>query len=78
MGEPFFYVHRKGIGGIYDDRFLTKRTGPGETLLPNRRKSLPYPGTKPMLLVEEIDDRELLQRLVICTYEALPEAKKCL
>ena len=76
MGEYLLYVYGKGIGGIYDDRFLIKRTVPGEALLPHGREALPYPGAKPMLLVEEVDDREFLQRLVLCTYEALPEAKK--
>ena len=76
MGEYLLYVYGKGIGGIYDDRFLIKRTVPGEALLPPGREALPYPGAKPMLLVEEVDDREFLQRLVLCTYEALPEAKK--
>ena len=76
MGEYLLYVYGKGIGGIYDDRFLIKRTVPGEALLPHGREALPYPGAKPMLLVEEVDDREFLQRLVICTYEALLEAKK--
>ena len=72
MGEYLLYVYGKGIGGIYDDRFLIKRTVPGGGF----REALPYPGAKPMLLVEEVDDREFLQRLVLCTYEALPEAKK--
>ena len=76
MGEYLLYVYGKGIGGIYDDRFLIKRTVPGEALLSQGREALPYPGAKPMLLVEEVDDREFLQRLVLCTYEALPEAKK--
>ena len=73
MGEYLLYVYGKGIGGIYDDRFLIKRTVPGEALLSQGCEALPYPGAKPMLLVEEVDDREFLQRLVLCTYEALPE-----
>ena len=76
MGEYLLYVYGKGIGGIYDDRFLIKRTVPGEALLSQGCEALPYPGAKPMLLVEEVDDREFLQRLVLCTYEALLEAKK--
>ena len=51
MGEYLLYVYGKGIGGIYDDRFLIKRTVPGEALLPHGREALPYPGAKPMLLV---------------------------
>ncbi len=64
MGEYLLYVYGKGIGGIYDDRFLIKRTVPGEALLSQGCEALPYPGAKPMLLVEEVDDREFLQRLV--------------
>ena len=63
MGEYLLYVYGKGIGGIYDDRFLIKRTVPGEALLPHGREALPYPGAKPMLLVEEVDDREFYSAL---------------
>ena len=51
MGEYLLYVYGKGIGGIYDDRFLIKRTVPGEALLSQGCEALPYPGAKPMLLV---------------------------
>ena len=36
---------------------------------------MPYEGAKPMLLVPDPDDRELLERLIPAMYEELPEPK---
>ncbi|MBE7088530.1 MAG: competence protein TfoX, partial [Clostridiales bacterium] len=45
-------------------------------LLPNAPRELPYEGAKEMLLVEDIEDRELLKKLFEAMYEKLPEPKK--
>ncbi len=63
MGEFIIYCHGKVIGGIYDDRFLVKATDSARKLLPDAVSELPYDGAKEMLLVD-VDDRELLNRLV--------------
>ena len=44
--------------------------------MPDAVTELPYEGTKPMLLVEDVDSKEKLQELVLAMYPELPEPKK--
>ena len=60
MGEFLLYVNGKLFGGVYDDRFLVKITESAKRLLPDAPLELPYEGAKPMLLVEDLDDRAFL------------------
>lgn len=64
MGEYILYFNGKVVGGVYDDRLLVKPTEGARRLLPEAPMALPYPGGKPMLLVTEIDDRDLLADLL--------------
>ena len=45
-------------------------------LLPNVPRELPYEGAKPMLLVEDVENRDRLSGLFDAMYEELPEPKK--
>ena len=76
MGEYVLYYRNKVFGGIYDNRFLVKRTRAAETLMPNAAKELPYEGAKEMILVDDVDNKEFLQDLVKTMYEDLPAPKK--
>ena len=76
MGEYILYCRGKLIGGIYDDRFLVKPVKSAVTMMPDARMELPYDGAKEMLLVEDVDDREFLQKLVRAMYPDLPAPKK--
>lgn len=76
MGEYIIYYRGKVIGGIYDDRFLVKPTKAAVALMPTSRMELPYEGAKEMLLVEDVDNREFLRRLVEVMYPELPAPKK--
>lgn len=76
MGEYILYYQGKVIGGIYDNRFLIKPTKSAKTLLPNAPLELPYEGAKEMLLVEDIEDRELLENLLNAMVDELPAPKK--
>ena len=76
MGEYILYYRGKLIGGIYDDRFLVKPVKSAVTMMPDARMELPYDGAKEMLLVEDVDDREFLQKLVRAMYPDLPASKK--
>lgn len=40
------------------------------------QESIPYEGAKPMYLVDEVDNKELLQEIVIQTCKGLPIKKK--
>ena len=76
MGEYLLYYQGKLVGGIYDDRLLVKPTPSAGKLLPESPFVLPYEGAKEMLLVDEIDDRELLANLLEAVAADLPETKK--
>lgn len=76
MGEHILYYRGKIFGGIYDDRFLVKNVRAAERLMPDASLELPYEGAKEMRSVTDIDDRELLNRLVNEMYDELPERKK--
>ena len=76
MGEYLLYVKGKLIGGIYDNRFLVKPTKGAHMLMPGAVCELPYEGARPMLLVEDMENRELLAALCRTLYDELPEAKK--
>jgi TfoX/Sxy family transcriptional regulator of competence genes len=76
MGEYILYYREKVIGGIYDDRFLVKPTKSAREMMPDADMELPYEGAKEMLLVDNVDDKEFLQRLVSALYDELPAAKK--
>ena len=76
MGEYILYFRGKVFGGIYDDRFLVKPTAAAVKLLPEASHELPYPGAKEMLLVDDVENRDLLKKLVEAMYEELPYPAK--
>jgi len=76
MGEYVLYYGGKVIGGVYDNRLLVKPTKSAKALMPDAEYLLPYDGAKEMLLVEDIEDRNLLAKLFEKMYEELPEPKK--
>lgn len=76
MGEYLLYYGGKVVGGVYDNRLLVKPTPSAVALIPNAPMELPYDGAKRMLLVEDIEDRELLEKLFAALCRELPEPKK--
>ena len=76
MGEYIVYYNGKIAAYICDDRFLVKNVPSSEALLPGTKSEPPYEGAKNMLLVEETDDRALLQRLFEAMYSELPKPKR--
>ena len=75
MGEYVLYYRGKGVGGIYDDRFLLKVTPASGRLLPEAPRAIPYEGAKEMLLVE-VEDRDTLHDAVDAMWQELPAPKK--
>lgn len=75
MGEYIIYYKNRIIGGIYDDRFLVKPTDSAKRLMPEAVSELPYKGAKPMLLVENTDDRDFLCELLNVLADELPPRK---
>ncbi|MBE6816138.1 MAG: competence protein TfoX [Ruminococcaceae bacterium] len=75
MGEYVLYYQGKVIGGIYDDRFLLKPTASAKALMPDAPLEIPYDGAKGMLLAD-IDNRELMARVIPALAADLPAPKK--
>lgn len=75
MSEYILYYRDKVFGGIYDNRFLVKETPAACRMLPDALHEIPYPTAKPMLLVPDPDDRELLEILIPAMYAELPDTK---
>ena len=75
MGEFVLYYREKVIGGIYDDRFLVTPVDAAKRLMPGAADELPYEGAKPMLLVNNIEDKAFLKALVEVMYDELPAPK---
>ena len=76
MGEYILYYRGKIIGGIYDDRLLVKPVKSAVSLMPNATYELPYEGAKEMLLVDDVDSKEFLSKLIEAMYSELPAQKK--
>lgn len=76
MGEYIIYFREKIIDGIYDNRFLVKPTNSAKELMPNAPLELPYEGTKPMLMVEDIENKEVMESLLNAMFDELPAPKK--
>ena len=72
MGEYILYYRDRVIGGIYDDRLLVKSTPGAAAYMPSATEELPYPGAKPMLLVDNVDDRAYLCGLFDAMVDDLP------
>ena len=76
MGEYILYYQGRIIGGIYDDRLLFKPAPAACALMPSARHKLPYEGGKEMLLVDEVDDKAFLEKVVCAMYAELPAPRK--
>ena len=61
MGEYILYCDDIIFGGIYDNRFLIKRTKSLDDM--GFKEEIPYPSAKPMYLVD-IENREEVKELI--------------
>ncbi|MDE6505428.1 MAG: TfoX/Sxy family protein [Clostridia bacterium] len=76
MGEYLVYYNGKLVGDVCDNRLLIKPVEAAKEMLPSAQFQLPYEGaSKPMILVEEIDDGEFLKALFDAMYPQLPMPK---
>lgn len=78
MGEYAIYYKGKVLGGIFDNRFLVKNVSSAQRLMPDTSLEIPYPKGKPMLLVDNVDNREFLSQLFNEMYDevSFPPSKK--
>ena len=75
MGEFILYCKGRIAGGIYDDRLLVKPVKAAREMMPEAEEELPYEGAKPMLLVDNVDNREVLTKLFTAMYPELPVSR---
>lgn len=73
MGEFLLYYNSVLFGGIYDNRLLVKIVNSNKKY--NMQEQLPYNGAKPMYLVDDVDNKELLKEIVLATCKGLPSKK---
>ena len=69
MGEYLLYYNGILFGGIYDDRLLVKIVDNNKKY--NMQESIPYDGAKPMYLVDDVDNQEILRDIILDTYKDL-------
>jgi len=71
MGEYLLYYNGILFGGIYDDRFLVKKTKTNKDY--NMQEAIPYDGAKAMYLIEDIDDASALKEIILSTCDGLKQ-----
>ena len=73
MGEYLLYYNSLLFGGIYDNRLLVKRTETNKKY--KMEEQIPYDGAKPMYMIDDIENEELIKEIVIGTCKGLPIKK---
>jgi len=69
MGEFLLYYNGVLIGGIYDNRLLVKKVDSNKKY--NLSEAIPYENAKPMLFIEEVEDKEILKEIILNIYKEL-------
>ena len=72
MGEYMLYQDGVLFGGIYDNRFLIKKTKAVESL--GLREQIPYSSAKPMLLMDS-ENPEEIKEIVLKVVEDLKKTR---
>ena len=73
MGEFLLYYNDILFGGIYDNRLLVKIVETNKKY--NMHEQIPYETAKPMYLVDDVENKELLKEIVIETCKGLTNKK---
>ena len=69
MGEYLLYFNNILFGGIYDNRLLVKIVDNNKKY--NMQEQIPYETAKPMYLVYDVDNKEILKEIIIETCKGL-------
>ena len=65
MGEYILYYNGILFGGIYDDRLLVKIVDSNKKY--NMQEAIPYKNAKPMYLVDDVENQEVLRNIILDT-----------
>lgn len=71
MGEYLLYYKGILFGGIYDNRLLIKKVDSNEKY--NLNSAIPYKNAKPMYIVDDIENKELIRDIIIDTCNGLKQ-----
>ena len=71
MWEYILYYHWKIIGWIYDNRLLLKPTEKVKEIMENLEMQIPYPWSKPMIYIDNVDNSDYLKEIIEITYQNL-------
>ncbi len=82
FGSFALYYQGKVAGFIINDRLLIKAVPSAVALMPDAEQVPPFPGGKPMILVEDyLEDRDFVKELFVRMYDELsfpkPKKRKC-
>jgi TfoX/Sxy family transcriptional regulator of competence genes len=75
FGEYGLYCDGKIFAVICGDQLFVKKTKAGREVCPELLEAPPYEGAKNYFLVEDVEDKEALTKLVVATCAELPEPK---
>ncbi len=75
MGEYVLYFNGKVVGGIYDNHVLIKPVENAKKMLKDAEMIVPYAGAKPLIFVENPEDKEFMFKLFSAMYDELPDPK---
>lgn len=78
MGGYIIYYRGKIAAGIYADRFMVKAVPSAIKYMPNPILERPYDGAKPMILIDNLDNKDFLKGLFESMVDELsfPKPKK--
>lgn len=75
FGEYALFKDAKVVALICDNQLFVKPTSAGREFIGAPVEACAYKGTKPSFLVQNLDDRDWLNRLLKLTADALPQPK---
>ncbi len=76
FGEYALYLDGKVVAFVCDNQLYVKPTAPGRAVLGRVSEHPPFPGAKPYFRIDdELDQRELMQRVLHATALAVPAPK---
>lgn len=76
FGEFGIYCDGLIFGLVCDDQFFIKETKQGHDFYPQGELAAPYTGSKPYILIENVDDSDFLCEMIQITCRNLPIPKE--
>lgn len=75
FGEYALYSNEKVVALVCDNQLFVKPTKAAKDYIGDYVEAPAYPGAKPSLLIDELEDSEWLTKLIVITEKELPKPK---